>query len=387
MMKFLKIGISALALSAFVVAPAVTIVTADAAYAKNDNGNNGKGKGGGNRGGGNAGKGGDKGGDKGNRGKSGNKGGGKGKSAGSGNFGKDMKSFGRSLKNDLGGLFGKKKSKATAASKPAKSVNKPAKAQVAKVKGPMHPSNLGKLNGAINSSPNAKAAHIANGQYTKGTGPVSLAAALAVADYNVTAVEDAADTLGLADAYAALVGTTADDITLAEETITDFETNPETTVTQEDYDAAVGLVEANTTVTEAEAAGATEPTTEEIADAQSVVDGVLADYPDETDPVAAAGLAVADAEDALLNAYKGDLAASDDPDARLSEDAQNVVDAVRDANPTSAEVEASLASLAEKSAAEEDGTDDDMADGEETAEEDDTDSAMIDDQTDTSDQG
>ena len=204
MLKYLRIGVSALALSAFVVAPIMTVATADYAYAKNGNGNgNGGGKG---NGGGN-GNGGDKGGngksaDKGNSGKGHDKAS-KTRNASKGNKAKGNKGkgFAKSVKNDfnslkrnvqkhgIAGLFKQEQKRTTRAvsAKPTKNApaasTRPAHRAAFKDKGALHPSNLGKLNGAINSSPRAKEAHIANGQYAKGTGPVSLAASLAVADY------------------------------------------------------------------------------------------------------------------------------------------------------------------------------------------------------------
>ncbi len=242
MLKYLKLGISALAISALFLAPAVTVtlITADAAYANNGNGN---GNGGGNRGGGNgggAGKGGDKGaGGDSNKNAKGNKGfgifkgkgnkGAKNKSASKGGFGKGLKDFGNSFKNDVGKLFGakpKKKATTKSVSRPVKSSKTPkarsSAAEFAQRKGTMHPSNLGKLNGAINSSPRAKQAHIENGQFMKGSGPVSLAAALAVADYNKTEVVGAVHTLELADAFETIANTDETQLMNAEQAIKDY---------------------------------------------------------------------------------------------------------------------------------------------------------------------
>lgn len=98
----------------------------------------------------------------------------------------------------------KKAATATAATKPAKA--KPAKAaekkKPASVEEPpttdtaaLHPSELGKMNGALNASPNAILAHIRNGQTTNG--PVGLMAGLAVAD--AAAAESLADVRALED--------------------------------------------------------------------------------------------------------------------------------------------------------------------------------------------
>ena len=203
MLNFLRVSVSALALSAFVVAPVATVVSADYAYAKNGNGGgngggngNGGGKGGGNGNGGGNGKSDDSGTErsvKGNKTQSAktsksakpNKGKGVGRT-----IKNDFKSLSNNLKkNGLGGLFKSQKTqRSVTRSTNKKTTNGPVKqskrspVRNASFKSdPLHPSNLGKLNGAINSSPNAKAAHIANGQYASGKGPVSLAAAPAVA--------------------------------------------------------------------------------------------------------------------------------------------------------------------------------------------------------------
>ena len=65
---------------------------------------------------------------------------------------------------------------------------------------PMHPSNLGNMNGALNANENAILAHIRNGNTN---GPVGLMAALAVADYQTADDRELLDS-NLAAEYAAL---------------------------------------------------------------------------------------------------------------------------------------------------------------------------------------
>ena len=369
MMKYLKISASALALSVFVVAPATMVVTADYAVAKSDNAG-GNGNGGGNKGGNGNNGGGNKG------GKSGDKAGGKGgdKKAKAGSRSKsngskgttrrtvqqDLKSLSRNIKqNGIAGIFGKKqKSKSvTRASAPAK-----ANANAARKADPLHPSNLGKMNGMINSSPNAKAAHIANGQYLKGTGPVSLAAALAVADYEFAMATDAFDkateTAELAaalDEANALLGTeppTEEAVAEAQ----DFLNNPPEDATDEDIAAAESVVNdaadrqaAQDFVDNTEA-----PSEEDVAAAQETLD---AGPPSEDDVIAA--------EEAALATYKGDLA---------DEDEEAVLDAVRASLPDDGAIAAAVAKANEK-AAEEETVDGDVS---EEDDEDGTDSAMND---------
>lgn len=437
MLKYLRIGVSALALAAFVVAPLMTIATADYAYAKNGNGNGG-GKGGGNGGGKGGGNGGDKGGDrggdkganKGNNGKGHDKSS-NGRTAGNGNKAKGKsatkgKGFARSVKDDfkslkrnvqkhgVAGLF--KPNKQTKTTKRAsysptkvapKKSTRPAHRAAFKAD-PMHPSNLGKLNGAINSSPNAKAAHIANGQYAKGTGPVSMAAALAVADYNLDGVNasleaynEAVTTVELAAAFALL-----DEVDMASQTIAEADTaiadadavlNDEMASEQAKLQAAEDKALAEAQKQQAQAFVDTTDTTEaaaltdgqeepgDITEAQATVDAGL---PSEQE-VADAEQAVADAEDNLLASYKGDLPASEDPEMRrLSGEEQNVVDAVRASNPDEATVEAALGAAGEgvtdDTAADTEGVADDDSTVEDTLDE--TDAARLE-EVETSEQG
>lgn len=178
MLKYLKIGVASFALSAFAIAPAVIVFSADTAIAKNDNG-----KGGGNSGGKSGGNGNGKS-KSDSKGKSstGKSGGGFGKSKGgktlSSGGSKSIKSFGNKLKSGFGIFGAPKKSKPSRNKSVAKTST-----STPKVKSFDHPSNLGKMNGAINSSPQAKLAHIKNGNFN---GPVGIAAAYALADYDYT---------------------------------------------------------------------------------------------------------------------------------------------------------------------------------------------------------
>ncbi|MBW4707717.1 hypothetical protein KX928_07950 [Roseobacter sp. YSTF-M11] len=331
-MTYLKIGASAFAISAFVLAPAVVVVTAEPGYAKSENagGNgNGGGNGGGNKGGGQKGS-------DGNKGKSVGKGGDKsrGKSAARGSFKSDVKALGRDISRGFG-LFGDKSTK-SATRKPGKSVRAPAtspkppsrpdktRTADAQTKGALHPSNLGKLNGAINASPNAKAAHIANGNFN---GPVGIAAALALADYNLDAATGAyaaaQDALDLAEALTqaqALI----DNAPTAQETEAAKEILADPSATQAEIAAATEtLAYPDTTEAAALIAGTPRPDDEALAEAQAIVHA----GPPDADGVITA-------ETAVLDAYKGTL---------TEEDAAKVLDAVRAANPTDDAIAAALA--------------------------------------------
>jgi hypothetical protein len=152
----LKPVIAVLAVSLLALTPAVPLVgnpDAGAAFANNGNGNGGGG--GGNGGGG-----------------------------GGGNGGGSEKSKPESAKSKSAKAEGTVK-------KPKKAA---ADVEVAKVKpkkaadGELHPSELGKMNGAMNANINAVLAHVRNGQITNG--PVGLLAGLAVADSGVAVAED-----------------------------------------------------------------------------------------------------------------------------------------------------------------------------------------------------
>ncbi|UWR05588.1 hypothetical protein K3740_20200 (plasmid) [Ruegeria conchae] len=334
MLNFLRVSVSALALTAFVAAPIATVLTTDYAYAKNGNGNGG-GKGG-EKGGNGGGKGGDKGAKSGagsdsklNRKsrKSANKGD---KSKRSGRLGRavkeDFQTLGRNLqKNGIKGLFKGNKTKPVATSANKSTVKPVQKPQSKKTKivddGTLAPRNLGKLNGAINSSINAKLAHIANGQYAKGAGPVSLAAGLAVADANFNHVmgEDytlsPADLKDVAAAYDYL-DTASMTLEEAEKVLADEMANP----------------------------GVTDP--EDLADAQAVKDAHDAILNDDgnaierpTEDQLAAAEAVHDAEASLLGHYKGDFS---EDDVLAAEQQERVLDAVRSSNPDAEAVKATL---------------------------------------------
>ena len=346
MMKFLRVSVSAVALSAFALAPVLTVMTADYAYANNGKGGgNGGGKGNGGKGNGgdkgNAGNGngGGKSADNGNNGRGGDKAakdqksrsakagnGDKSRNAGKG-FGRavqdDFKSFSRSLKkNGLGGLFaGQKKepavAKASRSYSAPKTSNRPPSRRATYRADLMHPTNLGKLNGAINSSPRAKQAHIENGQYMKGSGPVSLAAGLAVADYGFSDVMGPDNTLSAKEVK---------DIDAA------FKVRDTSSLTLDDAETIL----ANP--------GPQDPAT--VAEAQTVKDAYDLTKDDEgadidrpaVEQVAAAG-AVLDAQDGLLGHFKGGF--SEDETLAAAQQ-QEVLGAVRAANPDPAMVGTSL---------------------------------------------
>lgn len=359
MIKFLRLGVSALVLSTVVLAPVVVIATADHAYAKNDgNGNSGgKGNGGGNAGG------------KGSSDKAhASSRGGKGGSKGGASAGKrqnerqatslgqgirnDFKSLGQSLKN---GLFGGGTAKARRAPSaqttdktgpqrvsleptrkaPPKSIRPQAPASRLDAE-PMLPRDLGKLNGALNSSPQAKLAHIANGSYATGTGPVSLAAALAVADYDLAAAEgslaayDAArDTLALADAFDLVENRpTEAEIIAARDTLE----NPDATEAER-LAAQRTLDYPDTSAAEAEIAGHDRPTEAESTAARELVEAGPAPEGD----LLAAAQAVSDAETAVLTASK---------DGLTPEQEQALLSSIRASNPEPARVGAALTETA-----------------------------------------
>lgn len=357
MLKYLKISASALALSALVLAPATTVITADYAYAKSDNaGGKGGGKGAG------KGKSGDKG-AKGNKGKKSAKASGKNWKSGKSSKAKNT----RTIQDDLkvfkkGGfkaLLGQGKN-----NKPARSVTA-SKAATSKKDDPLHPSNLGKMNGFLNSSPNAKLAHIANGQYLSGSGPVSLAAGLAVAKYEFEEVEVAVDVITAADAYEALNAFDEDEINAADALYEEYDENgngifddedleamEEDEVTPEEIADAEAVREAQEGIIDPDTGEAyDEPTEEEIADAEET----LSDFGDDEDPLETVGDALDDAEAAALATYKGDFDALDE------DEQQEVLDAMHDALPADEDIEDALAKYDTKYGDEEtdDGTDPD----------------------------
>lgn len=361
MLKFLRIGVSAFVLSTLVVGPVMMVVTADQAQAKND-GNNGNG--GGNGGGNGKGGGSDKGAgsDRGNGGKSG---GGKSASAretgGQGGKGlgqgiqSDFTSLGRSLKSGIGAIFGETpKGNAAGARKVAPTAKgttavsrsgssprrevapetsvRPPEQIASRLKEPMHPGNLGKLNGALNSSPRAKEAHIANGNYGIGKGPVSLAAALAVADYTLAqtgaareAVIAAEETLALAEAFDLVENSpTAAEVDEARAVLDDPLASEEAKAL-----AQAVLDYPDTTAAQAVIAGQEKPSEADLAAAQEVIElGVPAqqDYAD-------AALSVVEIEEAILSGSTGELS---------EEEADALLAAVRASNPDPQAVGAAL---------------------------------------------
>jgi hypothetical protein len=349
-LKYLKISISALALSAFVVAPLATFVSSDAVYAKSENGG-GKSGGGKGNGGGNSSAG--KGHDNNSKAKSNNAKAKGNKTAGKSHANKSFKSSARSFKSDLGklgskakngfGLFGGKQKQAKASAKslkPTHSARPPAK-------GLMHPRNLGKMNGVLNSSPKAKLAHIANGNFN---GPVGLAAALAVADYNYAATEEdyaaAIETLDLADAFEAYGAATSAELDAAQadidlvDAIAARDVLADTTATEEDKETAQQtldnygpLADDATAAKQTELQDALrtienkdEPTKQQIADASQAFDDGLKSIE-----------AVKEAEKAVLGTYKGELATSP-IDGELSDEEKDVLGKVRDTLPKAGEV-------------------------------------------------
>ncbi len=346
MRKFFQIGVTSLVLSAFVVAPTVVIVTADTAIAKSDNAG-GKGKGGGNRGKGkgkgndggkgksdNAGKGGGKG--NGNGLSNGKKYGkssfaksttGKGKNKAKGGKNGGFESAGKSIENSLTSFRDKIRSglglkKAKKGGNKGRGSNKVRTQRVieASARPPYrgmkdfdHPSNLGKMNGAVNSSEQSKLAHMKNGNFN---GPVGVAAYYALEDYNYYVSEKeyevaqgVIDKFGdLADAYELIEGVedgsiaaTPEAIQEARELIEDAEqkaiekaqeANPSEEI---DEDAVREALE--------------EGVTELVEEAEMV------EEPDR--------MALDDAEDALFDLYKGD------EDSLTDEQKDHIIDSMR----------------------------------------------------------
>lgn len=341
MRKLLKTCLTVMAVSAFVATPLVTVVGTDGAYAKNGNGNGGGNGGGQGNGGGNGG--GNKGG-KGDSAKGGGHKGGKSDVARAGGSSKGASSKSRGGKGfKLRDIFKAQKTtsgktrvvKRKVAKAPAKArTTRVVKAPVApvqahtapkarperKVKSTLHPSNLGKLNGAINSSPKAKLAHIANGNFN---GPVGLSAALALAEYEYglerEAFDDAERTLELAAAFDLIENApTEEELEAARELIDNGVDDG-----QADLDAQAALDYPDLTDAIALTEGVEEaPTDEEIAEAEALVeDGV----PSRD--------GVTTAEEELLAAYKGTLG---------EDETEQVLDAIRGGLPTEEQIAAVL---------------------------------------------
>ncbi|MCA0928803.1 hypothetical protein [Ruegeria profundi] len=337
MLNFLKVSVSALVLSAFVVAPIVTVFATDYAYAKNGNGKGGGNGGGkGDNGGGKGGNGGEKGAKRG-WGPDKTLNGAKTKSASKSHKSKsgsrlgramkeDIQALGRNLKqNGVKGLFKGNKVQTTKTRTNKAIVKQSPRPPSRKAKflddGTLAPRNLGKLNGAINSSVNAKLAHIANGQYAKGSGPVSLAAGLAVADANFNHVmgEDydlsPEEVKEIAAAYDYLE-TAPMTLEEAEQVLADEAATPGA-IAPEDLETAQAVKDAHDVTTDEDGNKIGQPT-----------DGQLA-----------AAEAVHDAEASLLGHYKGDFS----EDRIVAEEQQDrVLGAVRASNPDEESVKSTL---------------------------------------------
>lgn len=193
---------------------------------------------------------------------------------------------------------------------------KTTEAKIAKVKGKpvvegeMHPSELGKMNGALNANINAVLAHIRNGQTDKG--PVGLLAGLAIADAEAAAIlEEATQLQDLADAFDTLDSELEfQDFATVEDYL---EAKADGTATEEQMAALDPLIEATGgTTDDGLALAETAPTPDEILaaeeaaqiEADALVDGAEA--------------AILDAwnkdgdEDALLAALRARLALDQD---------------------------------------------------------------------------
>jgi hypothetical protein len=197
-----------------------------------------------------------------------------------------------------------KQEKSTKAAKAAKTETASKKAEVTKAKGKpvaedgtLHPSQLGKMNGAMNANINAVLAHIRNGQTTKG--PVGLLAGLAIADAGAAEGAAAAELLTLAAAFDDLDTAVADaGFASVEEYLqakADGTLTPEQEAAAEDIDSLIAAV--GGTAEDGLTLASTPPTEEEILAAEEAA--------------AASAQSVADAEQAIGDAWNkdGDLAA------------------------------------------------------------------------------
>jgi len=311
-----KTAIAALAVSAFITAPVVigtSVLGASAAYAKSENASGGKSNAGNGGGKSNAGKSGNKSTKLTTRGKSSTK---------SQKGGKPLKDlFSRKSGSGNGKLLDifKPKSKRTAGKTTRSAKAKPNEFG-------LHPHDLGKLNGALNSSPNAKLAHIRNGNFN---GPVGLAAALAVADYQAGEI----DTASIEAAQAILDydqalhdGALADALFASPDFTDDVE-----------FQAALDLAAFDLGYADYDAYRAenTDPLVD--AELEALLDNTIP--PSEDDVIAATATleqasSVKDAEMALLDAWnKGD---ADDPNAGL------VLEAIRTSLPNDEQIAEAL---------------------------------------------
>lgn len=308
MFKLLKSSVAAAALSAIAVAPIVVVLTADAAYAKSEKGNSGGG-------GGN---------EKGNGGSNGS-GGSNGKSSGAKSNGNEAAAkTSKSKPGNASGLLGLFKKNTVMKTKSAGAVT-----QKSKEKGPLHPSKLGNMNGAINSSPNAKLAHIRNGNFN---GPVGLAAALAVAEYQyetaLQSYDEAQNVLALAEAWDVINGAPTADELAAATSLTEGTEAPSAdaiaaaqALVDAGDEAAAGYAEATGTLALASAWDVvnTAPTEDQLAAAQVLADGT--EVPTDDAVIAAEAIAalggpstgdVVAVETALVDAWnKGDHSVTD----------------------------------------------------------------------------
>lgn len=151
-------------------------------------------------------------------------------------------------------------------------------------KGPMHASNLGNMNGALNANVNAVLAHIKNGNTN---GPVGHLAALAVANVNAEGAQEVIDLKeDFTDLQTALSGTPYETVAEYYEALDGVEP-----IINEDIDAAVAAIgDANTSQQALETALAGTPyaTQEDYREAVEngdfeavpAVDDAIADYSD-----------------------------------------------------------------------------------------------------------
>ncbi|MEZ5798628.1 MAG: hypothetical protein R3D63_14805 [Paracoccaceae bacterium] len=154
----------------------------------------------------------------------------------------------------------------------------------------LHPSELGKMNGAMHANINAVLAHIRNGQTTNG--PVGLLAGLAIAD--AAAAESLGDIQAMEDLAAAHTALNDGLGTAGYATLDDYlAAKADGTATPEDIAAIDGLIDGAGGLTEdGTALATTAPTDEELAEAHAAASGD------------AEGLAAA--EDAFVAAWNKD---------------------------------------------------------------------------------
>lgn len=194
------------------------------------------------------------------------------------------------------------------------------------VKGAMHPANLGTVTGVINASTKAKLDRIATGNFS---GPAGLAAALAIADYTMQALQEdldvAKETLALAAAYDLVRNApSATEIANAQALL---DNGIDDRLLDDQARSTLGypdLGPANQVISRARANGTDQPGTAELTRAAVVVNQLVD-----------ARTAITHAEEKILSAYSGALDAS-------PETAEKVIEAVRLANPSREQIEESL---------------------------------------------